>query len=154
MSSPSKAKILISYAWKEDQPFVERLYGNLLRLGCDPWVDKEKMPGRGRSLARQVLEQLQACDGVIAVIGLAAITAESCQAERAFAFNASKVVTAILRLGDYTTSPPEPSRCFVQDFRVSRVSEAALDESQRILQDSPMIPGEGVLPWRAQSTSP
>ena len=43
-------KIFISYAWKGDQPFVERLYNDLQTLGYDPWMDKEKMPSRGRSL--------------------------------------------------------------------------------------------------------
>lgn len=49
-------------------------------------------------------------------------------AERAFASSVGKVVTAILRLGDYKMFPPEISQYFVPDFRPSRPYEAALDE--------------------------
>jgi WD40 repeat protein len=141
MSSPSNTKLFISYAWKDDQPFVERLYNDLRRLGYDPWMDKKNMPSRGRPLAREVEEQLEACDRVVAVMGPEAITSEACRAERAFASSAGKVVTAILRLGDYKMLPPELSQYFVPDFRVSRPYETALDELQRVLQDPPVIPG-------------
>ena len=112
MISSSNTKLFISYAWEDDkkQPFVERLYNDLRRLGYDPWMDKEKMPSRGRPLAREVEEQLQACDRVIALMGPEAITSEACRAERAFASSAGKVVTAILRLGDYKMLPPDLSQ--------------------------------------------
>ncbi|HUI43521.1 MAG TPA: NB-ARC domain-containing protein, partial [Terriglobia bacterium] len=134
-------KIFLSYAWKDDQPFVERLYNDLQRLGYDPWMDKENMPSRGRSLPREVEEQLEKCDRVIAVMGPAAITSEACRAERAFAFDRGKVVTAILRLGDYKILPPELGQYFVPDFREPRPYKVALDELQRVLQDPPVIPG-------------
>ena len=98
------------------------------------------MPSRGRSLAREVEEQLQACDRVIAVIGPQSIRSEACKAERAFAFNAGKVVTAILCKGEYPMLPPELSRYFIPDFQ-SRPYEAALDELQR-LEAPPAIPGQ------------
>ena len=141
MSRQSNTRIFISYASKDDQPFVERLYDDLQRLGYDPWMDKRNMPSRGRSLPREVEEQLQACDRVIAVMGTGSIASEACRAERAFAFNAGKVVTALLRLGDYKTLPLEISRYFVPDFRASRPYEAALDELRRVLQDPPVVPG-------------
>jgi len=78
MSRPGNLKLFISYAWKDDQPFVERLYSDL-RLGYDPWMDKEKMPSRGRPLAREVEEQLEACDRVIAVMGPEAMASEACR---------------------------------------------------------------------------
>jgi WD40 repeat protein len=141
MSNPTNTKLFISYAWRDDEPFVERLYDDLRRLGYDPWMDKTKMPRRGRPLPREVEEQLQVCDRVIAVMGPEATASEACQAERAFASSAGKVVTAILRLGDYKMLPPEISHYFVPDFRVSRPYEAALDELQRVLQDPPVMPG-------------
>jgi hypothetical protein len=140
MNRPSNIRVFISYAWKDDQPFVERLYNDLQRLGYDPWMDKKNMPGRGRSLPREVEEQLQIRDRVIAVMGPAAITSEACRAERAFAFSLGKVVTAILRRGDYKMLPPELSQYFAPDFRESRPHEAALDELLRVLQDPPVIP--------------
>ena len=141
MSKSSNNRLFISYAWKDDQPFVERIYNDLLMLGYDAWMDKMNMPSRGRSLPREVEEQLQARDRVIAVMGPEAIVSEACQAERAFAFNAGKVVTAILRLGDYKELPAQLSQYFVPDFRISRPYEAALDELQRVLQEPPVIPG-------------
>ena len=141
MSRSADTGVFLSYAWNDDQPFVEYLYDDLQRLGYTPWMDKRNMPSRGRSLPREVEEQLQACDRVIAVMGPAAISSEACRAERAFAFDAGKVVTAILRLGDYKMLPPELSKYFVPDFRVSRPYEAALDELHRVLQDPPATPG-------------
>jgi hypothetical protein len=44
--------IFISYAWKDDQPFVERLYNDPQRLGYDPWMDTKNMPNRGRPYIR------------------------------------------------------------------------------------------------------
>jgi hypothetical protein len=79
-------------------------------------MDKKNMPSRGRSLPREVEEQLQACDRVIAVMGPEAITSDACRAERAFASSAGKVVTAILRLGDYKTLPAELSTLLDRNF--------------------------------------
>ncbi|MGA2985685.1 MAG: NB-ARC domain-containing protein [Terriglobia bacterium] len=141
MSKPGNARVFISYAWKDDQTFVERLYNDLQRLGYDPWMDKKNMPSRGRSLPKEVEEQIQICDRVLAVMGPAAITSEACQGERAFAFGVGKVVTAILRLGDYKMLPRELSKYFVPDFRAWRPYEAALDELVRVLHDPPVIPG-------------
>ena len=73
LTTPGASKIFLSYAWKDDQPFVERLYNNLEKLGYRPWMDKRNMPSRRRCLPREVEEQLQACDRVIAVIGLGTI---------------------------------------------------------------------------------
>ena len=141
MSRPRNTSVFISYAWKDDQPFVERLYNDLQRLGYDPWMDLKNMPSRGRSLPREVEEQLEKRDRVVAVMGPAAITSEACGAERAFAFDRGKVVTAILRIGKHKMLPPELSRYFVPDFTGSRSYEAALDELLRVLQDPPVIPG-------------
>jgi len=149
MKTPKGRRLFLSYAWKDDQPFVERLYEDLAKLGYDPWMDKEDMPSRGRTLPSEVEEQIQLCDWVIAVMGPAAITSEACRAERAFALNAGKVITAILRCGSHDKSPPcdysilplELSRYFVPDFRPPRPYEVALDELQRVLQDPPVIPG-------------
>jgi hypothetical protein len=97
--STRRQRLFISYAWKDDQVFVERLYNDLCSLDYDPWMDKRNMPSRGRSLPREVKEQLQCCDRVIAVIGPAAIASEACQTERAFAFEAGKVINT-LRIWD------------------------------------------------------
>src|SRR5215469_5114742 len=141
MNKPSAARLFFSYAWKDDQPFVVHLYGDLTKLGYDVWMDKQNMPSRGRTLPSEVKEQLQLCDRVIAVMGPAAIASEACRAERAFALTAGKVITAVLRLGDYGSLPGELSQYFVPDFRPSRLYEVALAELQRVLQDTPVTPG-------------
>jgi hypothetical protein len=64
MDRSSSNGIFISYAWKDDPPFVERLYNDLQRLGYDPWMDKKNMPSRGRSLpekSRSNWESATAC---------------------------------------------------------------------------------------------
>ena len=104
-------------------------------------MDKTDMPSRGRSLPREVMKKLDECDRVIAVIGPAATKSEACQAEREYAFDRGKVVTAVLRIGDYKALPPEIAKFFVPDFRESRPYEAAFDELLRVLQDEPARPG-------------
>jgi len=60
MSRPSGTRIFISYAWKDDQPFVGRLYDDLQRLGYDPRMDRKNMPSRGRTLPQEVVSKLSA----------------------------------------------------------------------------------------------
>lgn len=141
MSRPSGPKLFVSYGWKDDQPFVKRLYADLAKLGYDPWMDEQDMPSRGRTLPTEVEEQIELSHRMIAVMGPAAIASEACRAERAFALNIGKVITAILRLGEYKTLPPELSGFFVPDFRANRPYEVALDELHRILRDPPVTPG-------------
>lgn len=62
MSRPSNTRVFISYAWKDDQPFVERLYKDLKRLGHDPWMDKKNMPSRGRTLPQEVIGAIDRAD--------------------------------------------------------------------------------------------
>lgn len=133
--------IFISYAWKDDQPFVERLYADLRKIGYRPWMDKTDMPSRGRSLPREVQEQLQRCDRVIAVMGPAAITSEPCKAERAFALNAGKIITCILRIGEYEMLPSDLSKDFIPDFRVSRPYDTAFQKLTNILKAPPAVRG-------------
>lgn len=136
-----RPSVFIAYAWKDDQPFVERLYNDLERLGYDPWMDKKNMPSRGRTLPQEVVSKLNDCDRVVAVIGPEALKSEACQAERDYAFDKGKVFTAILRPGDYKSLPPQVSTFFVPDVRASRPYKVALDEFLRVLADRPVIPG-------------
>ena len=136
-----RSDIFLSYAWRDDQPFVQRLYRDLRADGYHPWMDKTDMPSRGRSLPREVIGKLDECDRIIAVMGPAAIKSEACQAEREYAFGKGKVLTAVLRLGEYKALPPELAKFFVPDFREPRPYKAALDELLRVLQDKPVPPG-------------
>ncbi len=42
MSEPKHKKIFLSSAWKDDQPFVQRLYSDLQRLGYDSWIGQRE----------------------------------------------------------------------------------------------------------------
>jgi hypothetical protein len=44
MRKPGGPKLFFSYAWKDDQPFGERLYRDLEGLRCHSWMDKRNMP--------------------------------------------------------------------------------------------------------------
>jgi hypothetical protein len=97
--------LFLSYAWSDDQPFVQRLCKDLRLRGYEVWMDTEDMPTRGRTLPQEIAKQLDDCGRVITVIGPGAIKSDACQAERQYAFERGKVVTAILRLGDYKSLP-------------------------------------------------
>jgi hypothetical protein len=49
-------------------------------------------------------------------MGLAALTSQAGRAEREYVLNKGKVLTPLLRLGDYRSLPTELSKFFVLDF--------------------------------------
>ena len=78
----SKCRLFLSYGWKDDQPFVKGLYDDLYDRGYDPWMDVHNMPSRGRTLPQEVIDNLSACERVIAVIGLSQLHEELLSAYR------------------------------------------------------------------------
>jgi hypothetical protein len=135
-----KIKLFLSYAWADGQPFVLQLHTDLKARGFEPWMDSENMPNRGRPLPQEVITELTQCDRVIAVIGPGSLVSEACNAERAFAFSVGKIVTAILRFGEYSTVPAEVAGDFVPDFREARPYDKALTELLRVLAEPAVEP--------------
>jgi WD40 repeat protein len=134
-------KLFLAYAWKDDQRFVKRLYRDLKRHGYDPWMDVQNMPSRGRTLPQEVMDNLSACERVIAIIGPHWLASPACQAEREYAVSIGKVINPILRAGQYEELPTELTKLFVLDFRKSRRYEDALEELLRVIAEPAAPPG-------------
>ena len=109
-------KVFLSYAWKDDQRFVKRLYRDLKRDGYDPWMDVQNMPSRGRTLPQEVIDNLSACERLIAIIGPHWLASPACQAESKYATRIGKVISPILRAGQYEELPTELTKLFILDF--------------------------------------
>ena len=135
-------KIFISYAREDDEPFVKKLH-NDLALEFDVWWDREAMESRGRTFLQVIRDAIAAADSLLLVVGPAAVQSEYVRAEWEFAFDACKVITPILRLGDYTLLRGPLTRLHTPDFRDTRSYEEALSELVRILKMP--IPPLGVL---------
>jgi len=88
---------------------------------------------------RKVADQIDKADRVIAVVGPAWLKSEACQAERDYAFKTGKVVTPILRVGNYKDLSPDLTRFFVPDFRNDYPN--ALNDLLRVLASPVAQPG-------------
>ncbi len=133
----TKRKLFLSYGWKDDQPFVKRLYDDLYDRGYDPWMDVHNMPSRGRTLPQEVIDNLSACERVIAVIGPGWLSSLACQAEKEFAIGIGKVINPVLRSEKltYEQLPADLKKFLVVNFRPTRKYkyEDALEELLRII---------------------
>jgi hypothetical protein len=102
--SNTKPSIFLSYARNDDEPFVKRLYEDLIRRGFDVWWNRKSMPSRNLTFHQEIRDAVAACDRLVLVVGPKAIVSDYVRQEWQFAwYQAEKVVTPILRLGDYLT---------------------------------------------------
>ena len=90
-------KPFLYHGWKDDQPFVKRLYGDLAQNGYEPWMDIHDMPSRGKPLPQEVIDQIGACERVIVVVGPRWLASEACQSEWTQAIEFGKVINPVLR---------------------------------------------------------
>src|SRR5687767_6465840 len=111
-------KIFFSYARGDDEPFVQRLYDALKTRGFDLWFDRRDMPSRNLTFHQEIRDAIAARDRLLLVVGPKAVTSDYVRQEWQFAwFEAEKVVTPILRLGDYPLVPDELKLLHCEDFR-------------------------------------
>src|SRR5436190_13708430 len=107
--------IFLSYARGDDvQPFdpatsfVARLSRDLTAAGFDVWFDRDDMPSRSLTFHQEIRDAIAARERLVLLIGPKAVTSEYVRQEWQFAWReADKVVTPILRLGDYPLVPGE-----------------------------------------------
>src|SRR6516164_2429324 len=109
--------LFLSYAREDDEPFVERLYHALRARGFDVWWDRVSMPSRQLTFHQEIREAIAARERLVLVIGPRAATSDYVRQEWQFALEADKVVTPILRLGDYSIVPGELRGIHCEDFR-------------------------------------
>ena len=139
--------LFISYAREDDEPFVEKLYQDLIARGFAVWWDRTAMQNRGRTFLQEIRDAIEKSDLLIAVVGPKAIESDTVQSEWEHALLFSKGVVPILRIGDYDLLPEEISKLHCPDFREKRPYEESLKELLRLLREPipPLGPMIGVL---------
>ena len=130
------SSVFLSYARDDDEPFVRRLYDDLVKTKFDVWFDRVKMPSRGLTFHQEIREAITDRDRLLLVVGPQAVKSEYVRQEWQYAwFDAEKVVTPILRLGDYPLPIPELALLHCEDFRNDAAYQTHLKELIRILQE-------------------
>ncbi len=110
--------IFLSYARGDDEPFVKRLHADLSTAGFNIWFDRVSMPSRRLTFHQEIRDAIAAQDRLVLVIGPKAVSSDYVTQEWQFAWcEADKVVTPILRLGDYPLIPDELKLLHCEDFR-------------------------------------
>ena len=129
--------IFLSYGRGDDEPFVWRLYEGLTARGFDVWFDRVSMPSRRLTFHQEIRDAVAARDRLVLVVGPHAAASDYVRQEWKFAwFEADKVVTPILRLGDYLLA--------IDELTKLRIGESAKNGPVRIRpahpSDSCLIP--------------
>jgi TIR domain/NB-ARC domain len=138
-----RARIFLSYARGDDEPFVKRLYERLDAESFDVWWDRVRMPSRALTFLKEIREAVRAADRVVVVIGPRCVASDYCRAEWQAALAESKVVNPLLRLGEHTLLPPELAGLHCPDLTDDARFEQAFEEVVRVLTEP--IPPLGAL---------
>lgn len=126
--STKRGHVFLSYARKDNEPFVERLRDDLIARGQAVWWDRKSMQSRGRTLLVEIRDAIEKSERVIAVIGPNAVMSEYVRVEWDHAMNFCKGVLPILREGDYSLVPDDIGKLHCVDFRETCLYDTALDE--------------------------
>src|SRR5262245_11246436 len=121
----SMTSLFLSYARADDgEPFdpatsfVARIHRDLTAAGFDVWFDRVSMPSRRLTFHQEIRDTIAARERLMLVVGPKAVTSDYVRQEWQFAWRAAdKVVTPILRLGDYSLVPDELKLLHCEDFR-------------------------------------
>jgi hypothetical protein len=124
-----KARLFISYARADDEPFVERLYHDL-KDEFDIWWDRETMSNRGKTFLQEIRDAIDHADRLLLVAGPRAFASDYVHDEWQYAYETYKGINIALRLGDYTDFPAQLSGFDAPDFR----SDADYDEQLATLK--------------------
>lgn len=128
--------LFLSYARDDDEPFVQRLHGDLASRGFTVWWDRVSMPSRRLTFHQEIRDVVAQCDRLVLVLGPEAVTSDYVQQEWQFADKAGKIVTPILRRGGYDIVPPE-LHVHCEDFREEERYDFHLDQLVRQLSETP-----------------
>src|SRR4051794_40852864 len=117
--------VFLSYARSDDvEPFdpatsfVARLHRDLEAAGFDAWFDRVDMPSRSLTFHQEIRDAIAARERLLLLVGPKAVASDYVWQEWQFAWReADKVITPILRLGDYPLVPGELKLLHCEDFR-------------------------------------
>src|SRR5690348_14047954 len=129
------SSVFLSYARADDEVFVRSLYDRLREEDFDVWFDRENMPSRSLTFLQEIRDAIRSCERLVVALGPAAVRSDYVRAEWQAALVEGKVVTPVLRLGDYDLLPPELKNLHCPDVRESRPFSAAFVELLRVLRE-------------------
>jgi hypothetical protein len=129
--------IFLSYPRGDDEPFVERLYQALRSRGFEVWWDRVSMPSRRLTFYQEIRDAIAARDRLVLVVGPRSAASDYVRQEWQFGLQDDKVVTPVLRLGDYATVPDELRLLHAEDFRDDARFAFHLDNLARQLSEPP-----------------
>lgn len=136
--------VFISYARSEQgSRFAEWLRDQLDKNGYDVWLDRAKMPSRGRSFLQEIRDAIEASDRLILVVDPRAAKSAYVKTEWSHALLFGKVVVCVLREGTFDSVPSDLANLHCVEFQGSRSREKALDELLRVMSD----PGPRLAPY-------
>jgi len=131
--------LFLSYARKDDEPFVRRLYEDLTGEGLRVWFDRESMPNRGLKFTREIADAIEAADRLLLVVGPRALTSDYVEAEWRHALAVCKPVHPLLRRSNRADLPRELQGFDMRDFRDEARYQAELQSLLRQLRE-PAVP--------------
>ena len=134
--SKSFGSIFLSYARGDDEPFVRRLYEDLAANGLRVWFDRVSLPSRNLTFHQEIRDAIATHDRLVFVVGPKAVASQYVSQEWQFAyFEAEKIVTPILRQGDFPLIPDELKLLHCEDFRTDADYAIHRDPLLRILNE-------------------
>ncbi len=107
MQNQPLTSVFLSYAREDDEPFVRRLYKDLITEGFHVWFDRESMPSRQLTFHQEIKDAIRECDKLVFVVGPKAANSDYVCEEWKFALELDKHVIPILRIGDFDNLPTE-----------------------------------------------
>ena len=117
-------QLFISYA-RPDRPRAESLTLRLRQAGTAVWLDSDLFGGQ--AWWDRILDQIRACDAVVAAVSNASINSAACRSEREYAEMLGKPILPLILDGtSYELLPQDISRIQAVDY--SQPSEAAAFE--------------------------
>src|SRR4051812_43101367 len=95
--------VFLSYARADDEPFVRRLYDDLVQAGLTVWFDRESLLARGLTFHQEIRDAIRTeVDRIVYVGGPKASASPYVREEWKLGLEFDHVVvTPILRLGTY-----------------------------------------------------
>jgi WD40 repeat protein len=130
--------VFLCYSRSDDELFVERLYKALQTYGINAWWDRVSMPSRNLTFHQEIRDSIIKQQRLVLVIGPNAIASDYVQKEWQFAWReADRIVTPILRLGDYSLIPEELKLLHCEDFRDNAHFDFHLHKLVRQLSETP-----------------
>lgn len=137
--------VFLSYARADDEDgFVKSVYGALKAAGFNVWWDKAAMPSRALTFLHEIAEAIGAADRVLLIVSPTAVRSEYVRAEWEYALVADKMVTPMLRAGEFDLLPAELKGTHCEDVRPARDPNEALNAILRLAKDPPPPLGRAI----------